>query len=138
MSLAPVCRTMSGVASLHSHAVPSAFRLRLPDVRRALSKPLPNSRTRALWALALFVAVQVADGVLTAVGVARFGSGVEANPLLVHSIETFGPGAALVGAKSVAILGGSILHVYSYNLVLAILTVGYVYVTLIPWAMLLT
>jgi len=119
MPIAPVCSAMSLAA------------------RMLVSKPLPNSRTKALWALALFVAVQVADGILTAVGVARFGPGVEANPLLVHSIETFGTGAALIGAKAIAIIGGSVLHAYSYYLVLAVLTVGYVYVTLLPWAMLL-
>ena len=104
---------------------------------RRLSKPLPNSRTNALWALGLFVAVQVADGILTAVGVARFGVSVEANPLLVHSIQTMGPSAALVAAKSVAIVGGAVLHLHSYHLVLALLTVGYVFATLLPWAMLL-
>jgi hypothetical protein len=107
------------------------------DARLSLSKPLPNSRTNALWALGLFVAVQVADGVMTAVGVARFGLGVEANPLLVHSIHTMGTSAALVAAKSVAIVGGAVLHLYSYHLVLALLTVGYVFATLLPWAVLL-
>src|SRR6476646_7670910 len=35
-----------------------------PGVRAALSARLPHSNTRALWAFALFVAVQVGDGVL--------------------------------------------------------------------------
>jgi hypothetical protein len=105
--------------------------------RVRLSKPLPNSRTNALWAFGLFIAVQVADGILTAVGVARFGLGVEANPLLVHSIQTMGTSAALVAAKTVAIIGGGVLHLYSYHLVLALLTVAYVFATVLPWAMLL-
>jgi hypothetical protein len=109
----------------------------MSGLRWHLTKPLPGSRTTALWALALFAAVQVADGVLTAAGVARYGSSAEANPLLVHSIELFGPGTALAGAKAIAIAGGSVLHVYSYHLVLALLTVGYVFATLIPWAFLL-
>jgi hypothetical protein len=105
--------------------------------RLCLSKPLPNSRTNALWTLGLFIAVQVADGILTAVGVARFGLGVEANPLLVHSIETVGASTALVAAKSIAIVSGSVLHLYSYHLALVLLTVAYVFATLLPWAMLL-
>ena len=109
----------------------------MSGVRRHLTKPLPGSQTRAFWALALFAAVQIGDGVLTAVGVARFGSSAEANPLLVHSIHTLGPAPALAAAKLIAITGGGVLHVYSYHLVLALLTVGYVFATLIPWAFLL-
>jgi hypothetical protein len=107
-------------------------------VDRLVQQRLPGSSLHALWALGLFVFVQIADGVLTAVGIARFGPAVEANPLLVHSIQTYGAGAALVAAKSVAILGGGVLHAYSYHLLLAFLTVGYVFATLIPWALLLS
>lgn len=102
-----------------------------------LSRRLPNSNTRAFWALALFIAVQVADGVLTAVGVSRFGLDIEANPLLVRSMLLLGPAPALLGAKSVAILAGGLLHIYSYHLVLALLTVAYVFATLLPWTVLL-
>lgn len=102
-----------------------------------LAETLPNSKTRAILALALFAAVQVADGVLTALGVARFGMGVEANPLLVHAMIAFGSASVLVAAKMIAILGGSVLHAYSYDLVLAALTAGYVFATVLPWALLL-
>ncbi len=98
---------------------------------------LPNSNTRAFWALALFIAVQVADGVLTAVGIGRFGTTIEANPLLVRSMVTLGSAPALLLAKGVAIVAGTLLHVHSYHLVLALLTVAYVFATLIPWAILL-
>jgi len=98
---------------------------------------LPNSSTRAYWPLALFVAVQIADGVLTSTGVARYGTGVEANPLLVHSMISYGSWTTLVGAKIVAILGGSVLHVYGYDLVLAGLTAAYVFATVLPWSLLL-
>ena len=101
------------------------------------AKTLPNSKTRAIWALALFAAVQVADGVLTSLGVARFGIAVEANPLLVRSMIAFGSGSVLLAAKSIAILGGSVLHAYSYHLLLAVLTVSYVFATVLPWALLL-
>jgi hypothetical protein len=107
-----------------------AARLRLTD-------RLPHSQTRALWALGLFVAVQLADGVLTSLGIARFGLGVEANPLLVRSMSLFGCGLSLAIAKTVAIAGGVVLHLYSYHLVLAMLTVGYVFATVLPWALIL-
>jgi hypothetical protein len=105
--------------------------------RQVFSQKLPNSNTRACWALALFIAVQIADGVLTAVGIGRFGPGIEANPILVHTMILFGSSAALCAAKSVAIAAGAVLHVYSYHLMLAILTVAYVFATLLPWTLLL-
>ena len=98
---------------------------------------LPNSRTHACLALALFIAVQLADGVLTSIGVARFGPSVEANPLLVHSMVSYGSWTTLLAAKFVAILGGSVLHVYWYDFVLAALTAGYVFATVLPWSLLL-
>jgi hypothetical protein len=80
---------------------------------------------------------QIADGVLTAVGISRFGPGIEANPILVRSILTFGSFAALCAAKSVAIAAGTLLHAYSYYLVLALLTVAYVFATVLPWTFVL-
>ena len=98
---------------------------------------LPNSSTHACGAFALFVAVQLADGILTSNGVARYGTGVEANPLLVHSMLSYGSWTTLFAAKFVAILGGSVLHVYAYDLILAGLTAGYVFATILPWSLLL-
>jgi hypothetical protein len=102
-----------------------------------LDATLPNTRTHACWTFALFVAVQLADGILTSIGVARFGTGVEANPLLVHSMAAYGSWTTLAAAKIVAVLGGSVLHVYAYDLVLASLTAGYVFATVLPWSLLL-
>ena len=102
-----------------------------------LEKKLPNSNTRAFWALALFVSVQIADGVLTQVGIGRFGTAIEANPILVRSILLLGSVPALCAAKSIAIVAGALLHTYSYHLVLAVLTVAYVFATVLPWALLL-
>jgi hypothetical protein len=99
--------------------------------------PAGPSRRSAVLALALFVAVQIADGVLTSIGIARFGLGIEANPLLAHTMLAFGTGTTLVAAKTIAIVGGALLHLNSYHLAVAALTVGYVFVTLLPWAILL-
>lgn len=109
------------------------------DIRRLLrlDATLPNSRTHACGALALFIAVQFADGVLTSIGVARYGTGVEANPLLVHSMLSYGSWTTLVAAKCVAVLGGSVLHVCAYDFVLAGLTAGYVFATVLPWSLIL-
>ena len=50
---------------------------------------------------------------------------------------SYGSWTTLVGAKIVAILGGSVLHVYGYDLVLAGLTAAYVFATVLPWSLLL-
>jgi len=98
---------------------------------------LPNSRMRAWLPLMLFVVVQIADGVLTHLGIVRFGVGAEANPLLVHSMMSIGSTSTLMVAKSVAIAGGGVLHVHAYYLLLAMITVGYVFATVLPWALIL-
>jgi len=56
---------------------------------------LPGSATRGISAVALFAAVQLADGILTLAGVARFGPAMESNPLLSLSMVTLGAGTAL-------------------------------------------
>ena len=98
----------------------------------------PGTQTRAIWALALFAAIQVADGVMTAAGVARFGPGVEANPLLDAVARISGFGVALVTAKAVAILCGAVLHVRAQHLVLAMLILAYVAAAIVPWTLVLS
>jgi hypothetical protein len=106
--------------------------------RLRLEATLPNSKTHACWAFALFIAVQVADGILTSIGVSRYGTGVEANPLLVHWMLSYGLWTTLLAAMAVAILGGSLLHLYAYDLVLSGLTAAYVFATVLPWSLLLS
>ncbi len=103
-------------------------------VREIVALRIAGSATRGIAALALFCAVQVADAVLTSAGMARYGVSIEANPLLLSAATTFGVGVTLVGAKLVAITGATILHVRSQHLVLAILTVIYVFAAILPWA----
>jgi uncharacterized protein DUF5658 len=95
---------------------------------------LPGSQTRGIAALALFMGVQVADGVCTASGIARFGPGVEANPILYFLLTTCGMAGALVSMKLVAILSGAFLYSRSQNLTLSLLTVLYVFGAILPWA----
>jgi hypothetical protein len=95
---------------------------------------LPNVQTRALALLALFATVQLADAWLTAVGINRFGVDAEANPMLALPIIFFGPVAALIVAKSAAVVGGAVLYRLSRHVLLATLTLMYVFVAIAPWA----
>ena len=94
---------------------------------------LPRSRTRALWTLALFAALQVADGVLTANGVAHFGTRIEGNPLIVLAANSVGVSAALVAAKLLAISCATVLYLLSRHVTLVLLTLVYVIGAIVPW-----
>jgi hypothetical protein len=106
-------------------------------VRTSFTLTLPGSNCRAYWALLLFVAVQIADGAQTYLGILRFGPGIEANPIVASCAAVFGASAALALAKSVAIIGGTTLHVLSQHLVLVALTVACVFGAIVPWALVL-
>ena len=86
--------------------------------------------------LALFAAVQLADGIMTFAGVESFGPSAEGNPVLFFYITTFGAGATLVGAKSLAIALATTLHLRAHHLALVVLTVVYVLAAIGPWALL--
>ena len=106
-------------------------------VRTSFMLTLPGSKSRAIWALGLFVAVQFADAIQTFSGILRFGPGIEANPVLAFCAAIVGPSIALAGAKAVAIAGGATLHLFSQHLILAALTVACVFGAVVPWAMVL-
>jgi hypothetical protein len=97
-----------------------------------------ESRTLGLLALALFIAVQIGDACSTAAGVAQFGHSIEANPFLASLMAAWGTTGALVAGKTMAIAGGVVLHIYSRHVTLALLTVGYVFAAIVPWAFVLT
>jgi hypothetical protein len=99
---------------------------------------LPGSHTRAGWVLALFAAIQVADLAMTVSGVARFGAGIEGNPVLSFYAATLGIGVTLVAAKLFCIAAGMLLHLRAKHLALAILTLGYVLGAVMPWTWVLT
>jgi hypothetical protein len=106
-------------------------------VRRHFTSTLPGSNSRAIWALALFVAVQCADAIQTFSGMTQFGTAVEANPILAFYATAFGASTALIAAKAVAIVGGATLHVLAQHVILAALTVACVFAAIIPWALVL-
>ena len=95
---------------------------------------LPGSQTRGIAALALFMSVQLADAVWTANGIARFGSAIEANPVLHFLVCACGTTGALVSVKLFAMSCGAFLHFKSHDLALSFLTVVYVFGAILPWA----
>jgi hypothetical protein len=121
----------------------SAWRHTCSDTRVAFGRTLqtrasltlPGSETRALAIVALFVAIQAADFVLTLNGLSRFGIDMEANPLLAASIRMCGAGVTLLTAKMIAIGLATMLNAVRAHLALAILTVLYVFAALVPWSL---
>jgi hypothetical protein len=97
---------------------------------------VPSSRFGIIVFL-LFAIVQVADGLMTYQGIRVYGPGVEANPLIVWYASVFGAGAALTGAKMLAVMCGVILHLLARHVAIAFLTITYVIAALWPWSQLL-
>src|SRR5262245_31340101 len=73
-----------------------------------------------------FFVVQGLDGVLTYLGVAIWGPGIEANPLISSMVAAAGPAAGLAGAKLVAVGFGMVLHLRGVHHIVAFLTAVYV------------
>jgi hypothetical protein len=105
--------------------------------RALATRTLPGSSTRGIASVALFAAVQLADGTLTLEGIARFGPAVESNPILGLLIVTLGAGTTLLAAKGIAVLLATALHSAGWHLALALLTIVYVFGAVIPWTSLL-
>lgn len=83
--------------------------------------------------LLLFLAAQAFDGVFTYVAVTAVGTHAESNRFLVACMALFGPGPALLLAKSVAAAAGTFVHQRGLHMLLAGLTVLYVAVAIGPW-----
>jgi len=82
----------------------------------------------------VFVLTQIFDGIFTYYGVKIFGMGIEANPLIVLIMSSWGVGLGLVLVKTLGlILGSSLYKVGFHNLVL-VLTIFYLVIVVMPWA----
>ena len=103
----------------------------------ALRIPLSKTQTRAAWALVIFAAIQLADGVMTAAGAAQYGTSIEANPLLLFLFGVVGTGVTIVGMKLFAILCATLLHLREKYSALTILTVVYLLAAIVPWTVIL-
>ena len=100
-------------------------------------RPFRWSPTRSSFGdaiILLFLIAQAADGMFTYVGLSTMGVGLEANPLLLTLITTFGLGAALTSAKIFAAILGMSLHRLGMHGILAVLTGIYLLAALLPWA----
>ena len=80
-----------------------------------------------------FVVVQIADGLLTYRGIAAFGIGIEANPLVAWCVGTFGVALSLIVIKLFAVTCGSVLHLNTMHGAVGALTLVYVAVAVWPW-----
>ena len=83
--------------------------------------------------LAIFVILQVADGVLTYAAVEQFGSAAEGNPIVATWIVLTGAAPALVGAKLLACACGGVLYAAGVHRVLAALSAFYLLAAVVPW-----
>jgi uncharacterized membrane protein len=92
--------------------------------------------TRSLFgdaAVLLFLLAQACDGVLTYVGVTVYGSHMEGNPLISWLMSALGEGPALASAKLMAVGFGIALHLSAVHRIIAVLTVFYMAVAVVPW-----
>ena len=84
-------------------------------------------------AVICFLVVQGLDGALTYLGVSTWGLGIEANPLVSSAMSYAGWAAGLTGAKLLAVAFGILLHLQRVHHLVAMLTVFYVCVAILPW-----
>jgi hypothetical protein len=88
-------------------------------------------------AVLVFFVVQCLDGLLTYLGIAQWGPGIEANPLISSAVAAAGPETGLAAAKLMAVGCGIVLHLRRVHHVVALLTALYVVVAIVPWTILL-
>ena len=101
------------------------------------------TRRSALWreawvgnlVIVLFLVAQVLDAVLTYLGVTIGIS--EGNPLVAYSLRHAGIGPGLTITKLVAVACSMGLHLVGLHRVLALLTVMYLSLAILPWTYLL-
>ena len=86
----------------------------------------------------IFVFAQLADGILTYVGLHAFGQSIEANPILSWYIAALGAGMALLVAKTLAVGCASTLHLKDRHRTVGVLTFIYLAVAVWPWVTLLS
>jgi hypothetical protein len=85
-----------------------------------------------LW-LAIFIVLQLADGVLTYAAVEQFGTAAEGNPILATWIALTSPESALIGAKLLACACGGVLYAAGVHRVLIGLSAIYLVFAVVPW-----
>jgi len=91
------------------------------------------SLAEATFVFAIFLVVQVLDGVLTYVGVRMLGVEAEGNMLLAAGMEAFGTPQTLFSAKLVACVCGYVLYRTAWYRPLAVAAGLYLGVAIVPW-----
>jgi type IV secretory pathway VirB6-like protein len=82
---------------------------------------------------AIFVVLQIADGLMTFGAVRIFGTGAEGNPILATWIQVAGPGVTLLAAKASACGLAAVLYRHGRQKTLAVLTGGLLCAAVGPW-----
>ena len=90
-----------------------------------------------------FVSLQIADGMLTSIGVARFGISGEGNPFLKDLMLKYGPDKALFMVKAAAIFIIAGLTALAKRApfvkdVIGTLSCVYLFAAIIPWVYIIT
>jgi uncharacterized membrane protein len=84
----------------------------------------------------LFMCAQVIDGTFTYLGIESFGW-TEGNPLIAWYMHHFGVAPIVMASKLLAIGCAVVLHVLGFHRMLALLTLIYLSVAILPWAFVL-
>ena len=85
-------------------------------------------------AMLAFILMQCLDGALTYLGVHTWGMSIEANPLVSSAVALVGVGMGLAATKLFAVGLGALLHLRQVHLVVAALSLFYMAVAILPWA----
>jgi hypothetical protein len=105
----------------------------------ASTAPHLASRPRSRFGdivLVLFLCAQVVDGLFTYLGIASFGW-TEGNPLIAWYMQHFGVGPIVTAAKLMAVGCAVVLHLLGFHKMLAVLTLVYLSVAILPWSFVL-
>jgi hypothetical protein len=109
--------------SAHAASAPTTFGIRL-DSPHGLFGDV---------AVIVFIVVQCLDGALTYLGVHTWGLAIEANPVVSSAVSFAGVGTGLAATKAVAVALGMMLHLRRVHLIVALLSVFYIAVAILPW-----
>lgn len=86
--------------------------------------------------IVLFLIAQVFDGAFTYLGLTSFGLS-EGNPIIAYYIRQHGVGPSLTVAKMLSVVCSMVLHLLGLHKTLALLTLMYLALAILPWTYLL-
>lgn len=88
------------------------------------------------FVIVLFLVAQLLDGIFTYLGVAAFGLS-EGNPIISYYMKHHGVGPSVTVAKVLAVACSMVLHLLGMHRTLALLTLMYLSLAVLPWTYLL-